>query len=77
MSWKYGLVEINKELVVCEIYYISKFTSFGLCPVGNKDLTKNARKLLVNDIGNQLVEGLKLTWKNNKLHIKTNKKKKK
>lgn len=67
MSWQYGLVEVEKQIGLYEIYYLKQGT--GLCPVQNKELNKGSRELIISDITLQLQKGIKLTWKNNKLYV--------
>lgn len=53
--WTYGFVQINNELVLCEIFYNDKNQFFGLSPVSWKDIKlKRDRKMLIEDLTAQL-----------------------
>ena len=65
-SWFYGLVEFEnkkeKHIELCEIY-----SNGGLAQIDFKELNKDMRKLVIEDITDQLKNNRKFYWKNNKL----------
>jgi len=63
-SWCYGIVKIDKQLVLCECYFNSRDELVSYCPVSYSELkTKNSRKLLIKDISSQLEKYPKYNFK--------------